>query len=121
MKHHFKCSTFSGNPRVDPLVFDWDDEAGTVSGPGAEEIMRWASAGGVPMHPMPAGHTFSAEPLKSRTDMAAIIGLQHLLPPELADAYPALVEGEDDPEYEFGGPAASDDPALECPAPELVY
>jgi hypothetical protein len=33
MNHHFECPTFSGNPQIEPLVFDWDDEAGTVSGP----------------------------------------------------------------------------------------
>jgi hypothetical protein len=124
MNHHFDCPTFSGNPLIKPLVFDWDDEAGTVSGPGAEDILRWAAAGGVPMHPMPAGHTFSAEPLKSRTDLAAIIGLLHRLPPELQDAYPLLDEGGggEDPDYEFGGPVASDDPALFDPTPiEVIY
>ena len=34
----------------------------------------------------------------------------HWLPPELKDAYPALVDGEDDPDYEFGGPVAGYDP-----------
>lgn len=124
MNHHFNCQTFSGNPLIEPLVFDWDEEAGTVSGPGAAEILRWVAAGGVPMHPAPASHTFSADPLKNRTDMAAILGLLHRLPPDLQGAYPQLVDegGEEDPDYEFGGPVASDDPALLDPTPrEVIY
>jgi len=110
MKYHFECPSCSGNPQIKPLIFDWDDEAGTVSGPGAIEIMRWAEAGEVPMHPIPAAHTLSSTPLKNRTDLAAIVGHLHWLPPELKDAYPALVDGEDDPDYEFGGPVAGYDP-----------
>jgi hypothetical protein len=110
MKYHFECRTFSGNPRVNPLIFDWDDEAGIVSGPSAEAIRISASFGSIPMHPMPAEHRFSAEPLKSRTDIAAIIGYRHLLPAELRDAYPALVEGEVDPGYEDDRPPLSADP-----------
>jgi hypothetical protein len=109
MKHHFECPTFSGNPLVAPLIFDWDDEAGTVSGPSAEEITRYAGLGGIPMHPMPAEHTFSGEPLKSRTDMAAIIGYRHQIPSELQAAYPELIEGEVDPDYEDDRPPLAED------------
>lgn len=121
MSHHFECPPFSGNPLIEPLIFDWDDVAGTVSGPGAVEIRRLAKAGGVPMHPLPAGHLFSADPLKSRTDLAAIIGLQHRLPPELADAYPDLIEGKADPDYKDDLPGVDYDPALEYHAPEVAY
>lgn len=121
MKYHFDCPTFSGNPLIGPLVFDWDDEAGTVSGPSAADIMQVVHSGGVPMHPMPVAHTFSAEPLKSRTDLAAIIGHRHRLPVALKDAYPELIEGEDDPDYEDDLPLLDDDPALMLPTPELVY
>ena len=111
MKYSFECQTFSGNPLVGPLIFDWDDDAGIVSGPSAEEIMRYARLGGIPMHPMPAEHTFSGEPLKSRADMAAIIGYRHLLPNELQGAYPALIEGAFDPDYEDDRPTLTDDPS----------
>lgn len=87
---HFDCPSFSGNPRVGPLVFDWDEVAGTVSGPGAADIMAWVRQGNVPLHPQPCTHFLSDAPLKSRADMAAIVGYLHRLPPELADAYPAV-------------------------------
>lgn len=121
MKHHFDCPTFSGNPLIGPLVFDWDDEAGTVSGPSAADIMEIAESGGVPMHPMPAAHTFSAEPLRSRADLAAIVGYRHRLPPELRDAYPVLVEGELDPDYEDDRPKLDSAPHLMVPPPEVIY
>lgn len=72
-----------------PLVFDWDEVAGTVSGQSTREIMKHVEAGSVPLHPMPNFHAFSPEPLKSRADMAAIVGYLHELPDELVDAYPA--------------------------------
>lgn len=87
MRYH--CKPSSGNPGVAPLVFDWDELAGTVSGEGAAEIMQHIEAGGVPLHPMPSFHAFGPAPLKNRADMAAIIGYLHELPAELADAYPA--------------------------------
>lgn len=89
---HFDCAPFSGNPLVTPLVFDWDEVAGTVSGPDAAYIQQIAQAGSVPLHPMPNRHDLSNAPLKNRSDMAAIIGYQHRLPAELADAYPYVPE-----------------------------
>lgn len=86
----FNCKPLSANPLVEPLVFDWDSVSGTVSGTSAELIRQAAAEGGTRVHPMPAFHEFGAEPLKSRTDMAAIIGLLHQLPTELADAYPVV-------------------------------
>lgn len=86
----FHCNPLSANPSVEPLVFGWDAEAGTVTGPSAEAIREAAADGGVPLHPAPAWHTFSAEPLKSRADMAAIVGYLHQLPEELAGDYPAV-------------------------------
>jgi hypothetical protein len=111
MNYHFECQTFSGNPLVNPLVFDWDDQAGRVSGASAEEILRHVGNGGIPMHPMPAHHVFSAAPLKSHADMAAIIGYLHQLPAELQADYPALIEGEVDPDYVGGFQTFPDDPA----------
>lgn len=85
------CSPRCGTPSHG--VFDWDDEAGTVDGPDAAVVRDIASWGGISAHPLPWAHEFSAEPLKSKTDMAAIIGWEHRLPPDLEDFYPQL---EDD-------------------------
>lgn len=89
---HFECVPFSGNPLVTPLVFDWDEAAGTVSGPGAEYVQQMTEGGTVPLHPLPTWHQLSAAPLMSRADVAAIVGYQHRLPVELADAYPQAPE-----------------------------
>ena len=118
---HFECPSISGNPLVAPLIFDWDEADGTVSGPSAEEIERYARCGAIQMQPWPAEHRFSAEPLKSRADLAAIVGLRHRLPPELADAYPVLVEGEVDPDYEDDSPPLTDDPAAVVTDLDPVY
>jgi hypothetical protein len=95
----YHCKPSSGNPGVAPLVFEWDELAGTLSGQSAAEIMQHIEAGGVPLHPMPGSHTFGPAPLKSRTDMAAIIGYLHELPAELADAYPVGETGPVTAEY----------------------
>lgn len=87
---HFHCPSFSGNPDIKPLVFDWDEVAGTVSGPDADYIRSRAAAGGMPINPPPSHHEFSAEPLKSRTDVAAIIGLWHRVPDDLIAWYPQV-------------------------------
>jgi len=84
----FHCANISASPLAQPLIFDWDEETGTVSGPSADEIRRIAAGRGVSRHPIPSSHRFGPEPLKSRTDLAAIVGEFHQLPPELADAYP---------------------------------
>ncbi len=80
----------SANPLSEPLVFQWDEVSGEVSGPDADIVRAIAGERGVPLHPVPAWHEFSAYPLKSRRDVAAIVGYLHKLPPELADAYPAV-------------------------------
>lgn len=118
---HFECPPISGNPLVAPLIFDWDEAAGSVSGSGAEEIKRCSRSGSIQLHPWPAEHEFSAAPLKSRADIAAIVGLRHRLPPELADAYPTLAAGEVDPDYEDDRPPLPDDPAAVVTDLEPVY
>ena len=87
---HFNCPTSSGNPNMRALVFDWDEDAGEVSGPDADYVRECASAGGVEIHPLPSYHAFSAEPLKSRADMAAIIGVWHRVPEDLRPWYPQV-------------------------------
>ncbi len=67
----------------------WDESAGTISGEGESWSRDLMSAGEVDCHPRP-GHThkLSAQPLRSRTDMAALIGYAHRLPDLLANDYP---------------------------------
>lgn len=86
----FNCKPLSANPSVEPLVFEWDERTGAVTGPSAELVKEAAADGGVPLHPAPAWHPFGAEPLKSRADVAAIIGHLHQLPEDLAGDYPAV-------------------------------
>ena len=69
----FACETTSGNPFIKPLVFDWDEATGAISGPSAVTILTMAREGGVSLHPHPSYHAFGAEPLKSRTDLAAMV------------------------------------------------
>lgn len=75
-------------------AFDWDEETGTVSGPDAAELLTIASWGGIGAHPVPAAHKFGPEPLKSKTDLAAIIGWRHALPDDLAPFYPQFEDAQ---------------------------
>lgn len=74
------------------LVFSWDPETGEVSGPDADEVRTMATWGNVDAHPMPWAGTLGPDPLKSYTDMAAIVGSHWALPDELADHYPQLAD-----------------------------
>lgn len=95
MIHRFTCPPIVPDP-AGPLVLDWDDETGTVTGPGAAHIRRWLRAGVVPLHPYPASHDLARGPLQSRADLAAIIGVWHRLPDELLADYPAPIDATDD-------------------------
>ena len=75
----------------DMLVFDWDIERGVVVGPGAKQIIDLAADGQISCQPM--WHTFSSNPFKNKTDMAAIVGLMHHVPDDLAPFFPVM---EDD-------------------------
>jgi hypothetical protein len=86
MKTHYELKPTG--PYAQPLVFDWDLATGTVSGPSAQWIRDMAADGSTAAHPLPWQWTFSKTPLKSKTDMAAIVGYQHALPADLADFYP---------------------------------
>lgn len=99
MIHHFNLQPTVWHAK--PWVFDWDDTTGELTGPDAAIIRAEASIGGAFCHPCPAWpHEFSHEPLKSKTDMAAIIGWEHRLPDELADYYPRLPD-DDTPEVTY--------------------
>ncbi|OFC39737.1 hypothetical protein BAE30_16850 [Acidithiobacillus caldus] len=86
MIHHFHLKPTVWHAK--PWVFSWDDETGAVSGPDAAIIEEIASWGGISAHPYPFAHLFSEKPLQNKTDMAAIIGLEHELPPALVAFYP---------------------------------
>jgi hypothetical protein len=86
MKKHYVCKP--RDQRDEPLVFDWDSETGEISGPSADHILQFSKGGSIPIHPHPQGWDLSPEPLKSKTDMAAIIGIWHKLPEDLIEHYP---------------------------------
>jgi hypothetical protein len=87
MRHHFECEATL--PRIyDPLVFDWDDETGEISGQDATYVLECFDIKTISAHPMPCAWDLTSP--KNRTDIAAIVGECWRLPPELADAYPKL-------------------------------
>ncbi|HCU68154.1 MAG TPA: hypothetical protein DGF30_02775 [Desulfomicrobium sp.] len=88
MKKHYHCEHRTQGE--DPLVFDWDEETGEISGPSAGRIREFAACRAVPIYPPPNYWDLSPEPLKSRVDMAAIIGIWHKLPEDLRGYYPHL-------------------------------
>lgn len=88
MKKHYVCKP--RDQRDEPLVFDWDEEAGEVSGPSAARILGMIEWPYIPIVPPPQGWDLGPEPLKDRHDMAAIIGFEHELPEDLAAYYPGL-------------------------------
>jgi hypothetical protein len=86
MIHHFVCQPTGFKPYAIPLVFDWDDETGEITGPGADMILEAFKEGYVKAHPYPCDHDLT-DP-RNKTDLAAVVGWAHVLPPELADHYP---------------------------------
>lgn len=88
MIKHYECDPATW--REKRWVFDWDDETGEITGPDAETIKQAAEAGGISIHPFPSAWSFCNTPLKSKTDMAAIIGLGHRLPDSLIPFYPNI-------------------------------
>lgn len=86
----FNCPPVSGNPGFQSLVFSWDPETGKVSGLDAATVRELAKPGAViDAHPYPRTWKLGREPLKSRTDLAAIIGTRWRVPEELLADYPA--------------------------------
>lgn len=80
--------------RVEALIFEWDQDAGQVTGPGAEVLQRMAARGWALFGPIPrAEWPLSDEPFRSATDLAALVGENWIVPPELLEHYPEL-EGE---------------------------
>jgi hypothetical protein len=87
MIHHFSCAHVMSHI-VDRLIFDWDDETGSISGPSAERLLSVFREGSVDTHPIPSSHTLASA--KNKTDLAAVIGWSHELPSILADHYPQV-------------------------------
>ena len=85
---HLVCKPYSNNPHYYTLDLFWDDETGELSGVGADYIRNLATLGEVGAHPHGFVHTLSSEPLKNRTDMAAMIGVAHRAPDVLINDYP---------------------------------
>jgi hypothetical protein len=88
MKHSFNCPPISANMLAEPLVFTWDPDTGEVTGPDAALVLDMATWGQVQAHPLPWVWRLSADPLRSWTDMAAIVGTEWHLPTELRAHYP---------------------------------
>ncbi|MCV2359640.1 hypothetical protein LNV08_11735 [Paucibacter sp. TC2R-5] len=101
MKFDFNCRSQSGNPLMPGLVFSWNPLTGEVSGPDADEVRKMATWGSVPAHPTPWAWTLGPDPLKSYTDMAAVVGSYWNLPPELVQYYPVWEEDESIPEFTY--------------------
>jgi len=82
------------------LEFAWDPATGALSGRDAQQVRKMASWDSVDAHPMPWAWTLGAEPLRSHTDMAAIVGSHWHLPAELVEHYPQL-ENDGIPEFTY--------------------
>jgi hypothetical protein len=93
MIHHFNCPPRELNKSRDaPLVFDWDDETGEITGPSAGLIHDAFRTGYVDIHPRPASHDLTST--KNKADLAAIIGNHHVIPADLAEFYPAVEDAD---------------------------
>ncbi|MDR2208852.1 MAG: hypothetical protein LBE22_07780 [Azoarcus sp.] len=91
MIHHFNCAHAMPHI-VDPLIFDWDEVSGEITGPSSERILSVFTSGSVSTHPIPSSHALTST--KNKTDLAAVIGWSHQLPPELSGYYPQLEDDE---------------------------
>lgn len=85
------------NPRIsDPLEFAWDDETGEVTGRDAARVKAMADDalrnGTIGCKPIPSCID-ATDPLRNRTEFAALLGDLWKLPSDLDAAYPVI---EDD-------------------------
>lgn len=86
------------NPRIsDPLDFSWDDETGEVRGRDADRVKAMAEEalryGTISCHPIPSCID-ATDPLRNRTEFAALLGYAWNLPPDLVAAYPVIEDSE---------------------------
>lgn len=87
MKKHYICKRHNHNLEG-VLDFYWDEEKGEISGDGAPYIMEAVEAGGTTAFPLWNWYKLGPEPLKSKRDMAAIIGFWYEVPEDLLPHYP---------------------------------
>lgn len=96
MIHHFDCPWIA--PHISyPLVFDWDDETGEITGPSADMVLAIFRDGVVDARPEPWSWNLTST--KNRADIAAVIGSSWVLPAELADDYPRQEDVDEDDLY----------------------
>lgn len=91
MMKHYELQAILDHLKHLTMVFDWDEETGEITGRDAEYIKKCA----VPNSSTDCGcfkYIMSEEPLKNKTDMAAILGynggIHYQLPDDLAPYYP---------------------------------
>lgn len=74
-----------------PLEFEWDEETGELCGRDAERVgelvAKIAAMGEIVSHPYPTTYEIR-DPLRSRREMAVILGAFWRLPADLANEYP---------------------------------
>jgi hypothetical protein len=79
----------------EPLEFEWDPATGELAGRDAHAVRGWAEQaqrnGYATGHPHPTRYV-AKDPLRSRSEMAVILGNVWWLSPDLMDAYPQPVE-----------------------------
>jgi hypothetical protein len=85
--------------RFPALSVRWDESAGTFTGRDAERVRYMVHEADrmrfVPIHPHPCSHELSADPARSRADLAAILARWYILPSLLAAALPPIGESGD--------------------------
>jgi hypothetical protein len=104
MKFHLECPSIDPDSRI-KLVFDWDEDAGVVASdtPNTVAAITWGLDNPRMQSVGYRGwqHQLSAEPLKSRADMAAIIAAHECVVPDVLKPY-FKPEFPDWPETEIG-------------------
>lgn len=83
------CEPISRNPEARPLVFTWDPETGSLGGRDAGLVLEMAVPRSmIAAHPVPWGARLGTRPLRSKRDMALIIGTDWVVPEMLRPFYP---------------------------------
>ena len=105
MKHSFHCQPNGyehGGAFDMPLVFDWDEQSGAITGPGAVAIAALRRVGVVNYGPHPPGQwTFAEGAPLSATDLAAIVGHAWCVPEALLPHYPQWQDAYEMPEATY--------------------
>lgn len=89
---------------VDQGWVDWNPETGDVDGPLSQEIKELAELAridGFVLTMPPPGSIKISDPLKSKVEFAALIGMDYMMPKELAPHYPKTkdpFQGKDIPD-----------------------